>query len=134
MHLIFILGPLTVITGADVTGRYGGSVTIDCTVNGPEVNNTQWMRHFNDVPAYITIDDVKYSGGSVNTSALTIHSLNDNDAAYQYQCTASNVGGVYSSANRAKITVKCESFVGFFKIYSATFFNLTQKKSFKLVY
>lgn len=108
MSYISISGALTVIIGANVTGRYGGSITIDCFVSGPEVNNIQWKRYTNNSPEDITIDGVKYSGGSVDVKALTIHSLTNNDAAYQYQCTASNAGGVYSSLNKATINVKCE--------------------------
>lgn len=94
-------------TGASVTSRFGGSVTIDCTVTGPEVNGIQWIKYTNNIPVSITVDGVKYSGGSLSTKALTIHSLT-NDDARQYQCTASNPGGAYQSANRATIQVNCE--------------------------
>lgn len=103
---LYTLGALIVTTGASVTGRVGGSVTIACTVIGPEVNSIQWMKYINDVPVSITIDGLKYSGGSVSTKALTIHSLTNNDA-FQYQCTASNPGGVYSSVDKTTVTVKC---------------------------
>lgn len=102
-----ISGNLTVTTGASVNGRFGGSVTIDCTVTGPEVNSIQWIKYNNNILVSITINDVKYTGGSVLTKALTIHNLT-NDDARQYQCTASNPGGVYGSANKATVTVKCE--------------------------
>uniref|UniRef100_A0A8W8J5B9 Ig-like domain-containing protein n=1 Tax=Magallana gigas TaxID=29159 RepID=A0A8W8J5B9_MAGGI len=98
---------LTVTTGADVTGRLGGSITIDCTVTGPEVNNIRWIKYINYAPVNITIDGQKFSGGSVSTQALTIHNLINDDAG-QYQCTASNAKGVYSSANRARVQVICE--------------------------
>lgn len=75
---------------------------------GPEVSNIQWKRHINNNPEDISIDGQKYSGGSVNVKALTIHSLVNNDATYQYQCTASNPRGVFSSSNRATVQVKCE--------------------------
>lgn len=103
-----ISGYLTVNTDANVIGRFGGSVTIDCTVTGPEVNNIQWIKYINNNPERISIDGQKFIGGSVDTKALTINSLTNNDALYQYQCTASNPGGVYNSANRATVTVKCE--------------------------
>lgn len=94
----------------DVIGRFGGSVTIDCTVTGPEVNKIQWMKYINNNPEDISIDGQKFSGGSLFTKALTINSLMNNDVLYQYQCTASNPGGVYPSANRAALQVKCELF------------------------
>lgn len=106
--LLLILGNLTVTTGADVTGRLGGSVTIDCTVTGLELNNIQWKRHINSNPEDISIDGQKFTGGFVDTKALTINSLTNNDALYQYQCTASNPRGVFKSANTATVTVKCE--------------------------
>lgn len=74
---------------------------------GPELNNIQWIMYINNIPARITIDGVKFTGGSVSTKALTIHSLTNNDAR-QYQCTASNPGGTYPSANRATVLVNCE--------------------------
>lgn len=77
-------------------------------MTGPEVNNIQWKRHINNNQEDISIDGQKYSGGSVDVKALTIHKLIDNDAVYQYQCTASNPGGVFISANKATLTVKCE--------------------------
>lgn len=77
-------------------------------MTGPEVNSIQWKRHINNNPEDISIDGQKYSGGSVDVKALTIHNLTDNDALYQYQCTASNPRGVYKSTNRATLTVKCE--------------------------
>lgn len=100
---------MTVTTGASVTGRFGGSVAIDCTVTGPEVNSIQWRKYINNIPLSITIDGVKFSGGSVSTTALSIYSLTNNDA-FQYQCTASNPGGVYSSVKKAIITVECAYF------------------------
>lgn len=105
--LFAILGNLIVTTGASVTGRFGGSVTIDCTVTGPEVNNIQWIKYINNIPVNITIDGVKYTGGSLSTKALTIKSLTTDDAR-QYQCTASNPGGTYPSAYRAIVQVNCE--------------------------
>lgn len=101
---------MVVTTGGDVTGRFGGNVTIGCTVTGPEFHKIQWKRHIKINPENIVIDGQKFTGGSVDTKALTIHSLTDNDALYQYQCTASNPGGVYPSANRAALQVKCELF------------------------
>lgn len=98
---------MTVTTGADGIGRFGESITIDCYVTGPEVNSIQWMKYINNVPVRIRVDGVKYTGGSVSTKALTIHSLT-NDDAHQYQCTASNQGGDYSSAHKATVQVKCE--------------------------
>lgn len=77
-------------------------------MTGPEVNNIQWIKYINSDPENIIIDGQKYSGGSVNVKALTIHILTNNDAIYQYQCTASNPGGVYNSTKRATVTVKCE--------------------------
>lgn len=102
-------GILTVTTGSNVTARFGGSTTIVCTVTGPEVNNIQWMKYINVVPVSITVDGVKYSGGSLFTKALTINNLT-NDDARQYQCTASNPGGTYSSANIAIVQVNYGQF------------------------
>lgn len=76
-------------------------------MTGPEVNNIQWIKYINNIPLSITIDGVKYTGGSLPTKALTIHGLTNNDAR-QYQCTASNPGGTYASANRATVQVNCE--------------------------
>lgn len=103
-----VSGNLTLTTGANVLGRFGGSVTIDCTLTGPEVNKIQWIRYINNNPEDILIDGQKFTGGSVDTMALTINSLTNNDALYQYQCTASNPRGVFKSTNRATVTVKCE--------------------------
>lgn len=106
---LHFLGALTVSTDASITGRVGGSITIGCTVTGPEVKKIQWMKYVNNAPVNILIDGLKFSGGSVSTKALTIHSLT-NDDARQYQCTASNPGGYYSSVDKATVTVKCAYF------------------------
>lgn len=103
---------MTVSTDASITGRVGGSITIGCTVTGPEVKKIQWMKYVNNAPVNILIDGLKFSGGSVSTKALTIHSLT-NDDARQYQCTASNPGGYYSSVDKATVTVKC-AYIFFF--------------------
>lgn len=103
-----VSGNLTLTTGANVLGRFGGSVTIDCTLTGPEVDKIQWIRYINNNPEDILIDGQKFTGGSVDTMALTINNLTNNDALYQYQCTASNPKGVFKSTNRATVTVKCE--------------------------
>lgn len=102
-----MIAALTVITGADITGRIGGSVTIDCNVTGPEVSNIQWIKYTNNNPSNIVINNNTYFGGLVTSAALTIIKLVETDAA-QYQCTASNPGGVYNSVNRATVTVKCK--------------------------
>ncbi|XP_062620657.1 usherin-like, partial [Saccostrea cucullata] len=96
---------LTVSTGPDITGRYGGSVTITCTVTGPEVNNIQWKKYrFNNYLQDINVDSSKYTGGTVSTPSLTINTLTTDDAG-QYQCTASNPGGTYPSNNKATVNV-----------------------------
>lgn len=77
-------------------------------MTGPEVNKIQWIKYINNAPENIIINDGKYSGGSVSTEGLTIHTLNANDAAYQYQCTATNPRGVFSSSNKAAVQLKCE--------------------------
>lgn len=103
-----VSGNLTLTTGANVLGRFGGSVTIDCTLTGPEVNKIQWIRYINNNPEDILINGQKFTGGSFYTRALTINSLTNNDALYQYQFTASNPRGVFKSTNTATVTVKCE--------------------------
>ncbi|XP_062597496.1 uncharacterized protein LOC134258912 [Saccostrea cucullata] len=97
---------LTVSTGPDVTGRVGGSVTITCTVTGPEVNTIKWKQYRNNSYLQdITIDGSKYTaGGTLSTPSLTINTLNTDDAG-QYQCTASNPGGTYPSNNKATVNV-----------------------------
>lgn len=101
---IYNIGYLTVITGANVTGRFAGSVTIGCNVTGPKVIKIQWIKYIHNVPVNISIDGIKYSGGSVSYPTLIINNLTNQDAA-QYQCTAFNQAGVYLSANRAIVTV-----------------------------
>ena len=111
MHMQYVLnffsGALTVTTGGDVTGRVGGSVTVGCTVAGPEPSSVRWVKYMLDGSnlANITIiNNPKYSGGTVDAPALTINNLNMGDAGH-YQCTASNPGGNYSSNNKAKVLV-----------------------------
>lgn len=67
----------------------------------------QWIKYINNVQVNISIDGVKYTGGSLFTKALTIHNLTNDDAG-QYQCAAYNAGGVYISANRATVQVICK--------------------------
>lgn len=102
-----ITGQLTVSTGGNVSGMFNGSVTIDCTVTLPEPNHIQWIKYPNNVPEAITVDNTKYTGGSLTTIALTINMLNKNDAS-EYQCQARNPGGTYGSSNRATVTVVCK--------------------------
>lgn len=102
-----ITGQLTVSTGGNVSGKFNGSVTIDCTVTGPELNNIHWIKYSNNVAETITIDDSKYTGGSITTKALTINNLNRNDAT-EYQCQARNPGGTYGSPYKATVTVVCK--------------------------
>ncbi|XP_062583571.1 receptor-type tyrosine-protein phosphatase delta-like [Saccostrea cucullata] len=103
-------GDLTVTTGPDVTGRYGGSVTISCTVEGPEVNKILWKKYSGNTPVKdIPTNGSKYTGGTVSTPALTINSLTDDDMG-QYQCTASNPGGPYSSNSKATVTLNYGQF------------------------
>ena len=110
MHMQYVLnffsGELTVTTGGDVTGRVGGSVTVGCSVAGPEPNSVRWVKYKLDGsnPANIIIHNTKYTGGNVPSPALTINSLVMSDAG-QYQCTASNSGGSYPSNNKAKVLV-----------------------------
>ena len=108
--LNFFSGELNVTTGGDVTGRVGGSVTVGCTVAGPEPSSVVWVKYTLDGsnPANITIDDnPNYSGGTVDTPALMINNLNKTDEG-QYQCTAINQGGSYPSTNKATVNVKCK--------------------------
>lgn len=104
-----ISGYLTVTTGENKIGRVGGSVTVDCTITGPEPSSVRWVRYKMDGSnqANITIDNTTFSGGNVDAPALIINSLVMSDEG-QYQCTASNPGGSYSSTNKATVNVKCK--------------------------
>ncbi|XP_062583572.1 receptor-type tyrosine-protein phosphatase eta-like [Saccostrea cucullata] len=98
-------GVLTVTTGPKVAGRYRGSVTITCTVEGPEVNKILWKKYRDNTHLQnITINGSKYTGGTVSIPSLTINSLTDDDMG-QYQCTASNPGGTYLSNNKATVNI-----------------------------
>lgn len=103
----FFSGELTITTGGDVTGRVGGNVTVDCNIKGPEPSSVTWIKFANNIQITITIDNNRYSGGTVDSPALTINNLNTDDAA-QYQCTAKNPGGNYHSTNKATVTVMCK--------------------------
>lgn len=103
---------MTVITGLNVTGRVGGSVTVDCNVTGPEINKIQWKKNVNNVMNNIITGTEKYSGGSLSSPPLTINDLVKGDQT-EYQCTAGNKGGEYGSLNKATVTVVCKFCLAF---------------------
>ena len=116
MHTQYVLnffsGELNVTTGGNVNGRVGGSVTVGCTVAGPEPSSVTvlWVKYTSggSDPANITtINNSKYIVENLPSPALTINNLNMGDAG-QYQCTASNPGGSYPSTNKATVSVECK--------------------------
>lgn len=87
----------------------GGSVTIICSVEGPEQENVWWVRYSSSDSTTITIDGDKYSGVTLANASLTINKLAHTDRA-QYECRASNPAGNYSSTNKATVEV-CKLFI-----------------------
>lgn len=116
---MYFVGQLYVTTDTNITGRFAGSITINCTVKGPEVNIIWWIKYIKYSPTNITVDGVKYSGGRTSSPALIINNLTNNDAA-QYQCAAANPGGNYKSANRATVTVMCKIYTSNIQILNTT--------------
>lgn len=103
---------MTVTTGPNVTGRYGGNVTVNCSIDGPEINKIQWKKNVNNLQHDITTGNEKYSGGSLSSPPLTINDLKIGDQS-EYQCTAGNKGGEYGSINKATVTVMCKFCLAF---------------------
>lgn len=101
----FISGILDVITVLNVTGRVGGNVTIACNISGPEPESVLWKKYINNKEENISTDSDKYSIGNISSPDLTIYQLTMNDKG-QYQCTASNPGGSYSSTNNATVNLR----------------------------
>lgn len=95
---------VTVTIGSDVTGKIGESVTISCTVTGPEISQITWKKGGAD----LSIDGTKYTGSTTNSPSLIINYLVLQDSG-QYQCTASNRGGTYGSPDNATLTVKSKT-------------------------
>lgn len=100
----FISGVLTVNIGKNVIGKVGGSVTIMCSVEGPEPKEVWWVRYSSSGNTNITIEGNKYSGVTLANASLTINRLDHTDRA-QYECRASNPAGNYSSTNKATVEV-----------------------------
>ena len=100
----FISGILDVITVLNVTGRVGGNVTIACNISGPEQISALWKKYINGKEENIE-DSNKYSVGNIPSPDLTIYQLTMNDKG-QYQCTARNPGGSYSSTDNATVNLR----------------------------
>ena len=81
------------------TVRYGGPVTIECTVkSGIPVKEVTWYRVQGDTRTPVVVDGRKYSGSTVRVPSLTINNANFQDEG-TYVCTAENAAGVGSSPN-----------------------------------
>ncbi|XP_056016669.1 titin-like isoform X1 [Ostrea edulis] len=93
-------GTLTVTIGSNVTEKIGESVTISCTVTGPEISQITWKKGGAD----LSIDGTKYTGSTTDSPSLIINNLVMQDDG-QYQCTATNPGGTYASPGSATLTV-----------------------------
>ncbi|CAG2185535.1 COL6A [Mytilus edulis] len=95
------------------TVRYGGPVTIECTVkSGIPVKEVTWYRVQGDSRTPVVVDGRKYSGSTVRVPSLTINNADFQDEG-TYVCTAENAAGVGSSPNgdidvTGEVTLECD--------------------------
>ncbi|XP_052058072.1 hemicentin-1-like isoform X3 [Mytilus californianus] len=87
-----------VVASIKPTVNVGESVVINCIVTAdPKETSITWQKVVNSVPTTLSISsNNRYSGGTVQTPALTISNVEDNDEG-QYICQATNTVGTGSS-------------------------------------
>ncbi|XP_069133957.1 serine-rich adhesin for platelets-like isoform X31 [Argopecten irradians] len=100
--------PVVTISQNSYNVLVGSSVTIDCTVSAvPTHTSVEWRKITNTggntVTTPIVIDNINFSGGSVNSPDLTVITAEDSDEAF-YVCTATNSVGLGTS-NQAFLSV-----------------------------
>ena len=75
----------------------GNDVTLVCTITStPSYNEVKWGKGMHGIPTEVVIDSNKYTGSTVNTPSLTIHSADSSDVGY-YTCYGSNRVGTGQS-------------------------------------
>lgn len=73
------------------------NITLACNVSAtPNVTSVVWQKGSTNETTDIGIDQVKYSGGTVDDPSLTILHL-ENDDAGCFTCTAENLVGIGTS-------------------------------------
>ncbi|XP_069107396.1 basement membrane-specific heparan sulfate proteoglycan core protein-like [Argopecten irradians] len=81
----------------------GTNVNLQCTVTSSRsITNVFWQRGINDVISVLTIDNVKYSGGSLALPSLTIISTQISDSG-TYTCFGSNSIGIQSATTQLTV-------------------------------
>jgi hypothetical protein len=75
----------------------GNDVTLVCTITSiPSYNEVKWDKGMHGIPTEVVIDSNKYTGSTVNTPSLTIHSADSSDVGY-YTCYGTNSVGTGQS-------------------------------------
>ncbi|XP_069107388.1 basement membrane-specific heparan sulfate proteoglycan core protein-like [Argopecten irradians] len=81
----------------------GTNITLQCTVTSSRsITNVFWQRGINGVISVLTIDNVKYSGGSLALPSLTIISTQTSDSG-TYTCFGSNFNGRQSAITQLTV-------------------------------
>ncbi|XP_033758139.1 hemicentin-1-like [Pecten maximus] len=96
--------PSVSVTQSAYSITTGSSITLGCSVSGnPSVTSVYWQRNTGSGAQSITIDNVKFSGSSVNSPSLTMNSANSADAG-SYTCFASNSVGTGQSTTSLSVS------------------------------
>jgi len=75
----------------------GRQITLVCTITStPPHTHVKWVKTVNNVPTDVVIDGRKYSGSTVNSPSLTIHSVDSSDVGL-YTCYGTNRVGTGQS-------------------------------------
>ncbi|XP_069133480.1 hemicentin-1-like isoform X12 [Argopecten irradians] len=97
--------PTVTISQNAYSTNTGNSITLGCTVSAnPAHTSVSWQRNVGSGTETLTIDDVNYSGSTVNSPSLTVLNADTSDTG-TYTCFATNsVGTGQSSATTLTVT------------------------------
>ncbi|XP_033753605.1 hemicentin-1-like isoform X5 [Pecten maximus] len=90
--------PAVTITEASYSVTTGTTAILECVVVAtPQASTVIWQKTANGVTTTVTINNSKFSGGSVNSPSLVISNADSSDVAF-YVCQATNAVGTGTSS------------------------------------